>query len=160
MLPGERSLIAAARIPPIDATLDDGEAETSVAATIEAVRTLRNWRESIDAKPGLVIKARLDARPEVDDRLLAQLARFEWADGDATTRITFPRGAVDVLATDGLDLGAAERKRGAERERLEKEIARAEGKLGNERFVAKAPENVVAAEREKLDRLRAELEAL
>ena len=63
-------------------------------------------------------------------------------------------------ATEGLDLGAAEQKVEAERERLEKEIARAEGKLSNESFVAKAPEAVVAAEREKLERLRAELGAL
>jgi valyl-tRNA synthetase len=48
----------------------------------------------------------------------------------------------------------------AERERLRKEIARAEGMLANERFVANAPENVVAGEREKLERFRRELDAL
>jgi valyl-tRNA synthetase len=32
--------------------------------------------------------------------------------------------------------------------------------LGNERFVAKAPPDVVQAEREKLDRYRRELEAI
>src|SRR5438270_2028775 len=44
--------------------------------------------------------------------------------------------------------------------RLREEIARAEGKLANERFVAKAPEDVVNAERQKLERYRRELEAL
>jgi valyl-tRNA synthetase len=48
----------------------------------------------------------------------------------------------------------------AEVERLRSEIARAEGMLGNERFVARAPEDVVEAEREKLARYRRELEAL
>jgi valyl-tRNA synthetase len=48
----------------------------------------------------------------------------------------------------------------AERERLRKEIARSEGMLANERFVDKAPPEVVEAEREKLDRYRRELEAL
>ena len=48
----------------------------------------------------------------------------------------------------------------AEIERLRSEIARAEGMLGNERFVARAPEDVVEAEREKLARYRRELEAL
>ena len=47
-----------------------------------------------------------------------------------------------------------------ERERLRKEIARSEGMLANERFVAKAPPDVVEAEREKLERYRRELEAL
>ena len=48
----------------------------------------------------------------------------------------------------------------AERERLRKEITRAEGMLANERFVANAPEDVVAGEREKLERYRRELDAL
>jgi valyl-tRNA synthetase len=45
-------------------------------------------------------------------------------------------------------------------ERLQKEISRAERMLANERFVANAPAEVVAAEREKLERYRRELEAL
>jgi valyl-tRNA synthetase len=49
---------------------------------------------------------------------------------------------------------------GAEIDRLRREIARAEGMLANERFVKNAPEHVVAAEREKLERYRRELEAL
>jgi valyl-tRNA synthetase len=44
--------------------------------------------------------------------------------------------------------------------RLEKEVARAEGMLANERFVANAAPEVVEAEREKLARYRRELEAL
>jgi valyl-tRNA synthetase len=48
----------------------------------------------------------------------------------------------------------------AELERLRKEIARAEGKLANERFVAGAPADVVEAEREKLAKYRRELDAL
>jgi len=50
--------------------------------------------------------------------------------------------------------------RDAEVERLRKEVARAEGMLENERFVANAPDAVVAAEREKLERYRRELAAL
>jgi valyl-tRNA synthetase len=48
----------------------------------------------------------------------------------------------------------------AERERLQKEIARSEGMLANERFVAKAPAEVVEAERAKLERYRRELDAI
>jgi valyl-tRNA synthetase len=48
----------------------------------------------------------------------------------------------------------------AERGRLRKEIARAEGMLANERFVANAPADVVEAERAKLERYRGELELL
>jgi valyl-tRNA synthetase len=48
----------------------------------------------------------------------------------------------------------------AEIERLEQEVARAEGMLANERFTSKAPPEVVEAERDKLARYRRELDAL
>ena len=48
----------------------------------------------------------------------------------------------------------------SERERLRKEIARAEGMLANERFVANAPAAVVEDERAKLERYRRELDAI
>jgi valyl-tRNA synthetase len=48
----------------------------------------------------------------------------------------------------------------AEIERLRQEVARAEGMLGNERFVSSAPADVVEGEREKLARYRRELDAL
>jgi valyl-tRNA synthetase len=48
----------------------------------------------------------------------------------------------------------------AEVERLRREVGRAEGMLSNERFVANAPDDVVEAEREKLERYRRELDAL
>jgi valyl-tRNA synthetase len=48
----------------------------------------------------------------------------------------------------------------AEIERLEREVARAEGMLANERFTSKAPVAVVEAERGKLERYRRELDAL
>jgi valyl-tRNA synthetase len=55
---------------------------------------------------------------------------------------------------------AQDGSREREIERLRKEIARADGMLANERFVANAPPDVVEAEREKLERYRRELEAL
>jgi valyl-tRNA synthetase len=48
----------------------------------------------------------------------------------------------------------------AERERLRKEIERAERMLGDERFLAKAPPDVVEGERAKLERYRRELETI
>jgi valyl-tRNA synthetase len=75
-------------------------------------------------------------------------------------KVLVPGGAVEILASEDLDLGAAERKRAAERAKLEDEVQRAERKLANDGFVSKAPAQVVEAEREKLRRLQAELEAL
>jgi valyl-tRNA synthetase len=65
-----------------------------------------------------------------------------------------------VLPTEEVDTGVAQRRVTDQREHLRGEIARAEGKLANEGFVGKAPPPVVEAERDKLTRLRTELEAL
>jgi valyl-tRNA synthetase len=58
------------------------------------------------------------------------------------------------------DRAKADGSADAERERLRREIARAEGMLANERFTANAPAEVVAAERQKLERYRRELDAI
>ncbi len=71
-----------------------------------------------------------------------------------------PGGAIEILAGGELDLEAASRRLGQRRAKLAEEIQRAERKLGNDGFVAKAPPQVVDAEREKLRRLQEELAAL
>jgi valyl-tRNA synthetase len=76
---------------------------------------------------------------------------------DATASVPIPGGTVEILASDDVDLGAAQRKLDAKRVKLEAEIERAQRKLANPGFVAKAPANVVQAERDKLAALQAEL---
>jgi valyl-tRNA synthetase len=93
---------------------------------------------------------------------VSRLARVEWSlDGaEAVATVGVPGGTVLMLASDAVDV-AAERRRARERaDKLRGEIARAEGKLSNHGFVAKAPERVVQAERDKLARLKRELEEL
>ncbi|MCS7008063.1 MAG: class I tRNA ligase family protein, partial [Gaiellaceae bacterium] len=103
--------------------------------------------------------------PEPDTRFAADLGALDRVQEAA--RI-FRRSGVEV------ELGSDEERRifaavvrpervrvAADREaevaRLRREVARAEGMLANERFVAKAPPEVVQAEREKLERYRREL---
>jgi valyl-tRNA synthetase len=110
------------------------------------------------------VPARLSA-DGYDDAARAHVARLarvslDGAEGEAVATVPVPGGAVEVLPAEGLDPAEAQAKREAEAQRLRSEIARAESKLSNEGFVAKAPETVVEAEREKLSRLRAELERL
>jgi valyl-tRNA synthetase len=131
-----------------------------VGAVIAAVSALRSWRDDAGVKPGQVLPARLDGL-DGDAELVARMARLDLqADGETTAAVPFAGGMVEIRAGALVDPAEEERKREAERERLRGEIARAESKLANEGFVAKAPEQLVAGEREKLDRLRRELEAL
>jgi valyl-tRNA synthetase len=161
---GGEGLLAAGRLPAADDALRDPEAEAEVGRAIEAIRALRTWRDSVGVRAGAIVPGILQAPgyEAMRDRV-ADLARFELsADNGAepVASVAVPGGAVGVLGSDDVDLEAAGRRLADRRETLRKEIARAEGKLANEGFVAKAPDAVVQAERDKLSGLRAELEAM
>jgi valyl-tRNA synthetase len=162
-VPGAEGLLMAHRWPVADESLIDPEAEAEVGRAIAAVQELRGWRDRIGAAPAAVLPARLEAGGyERTAEHVARLARMAWSPdgGEPAASVAVPGGAVGVLPTDAVDLGAAARRIDERRGWLREEIARAEQKLANEGFVAKAPEAVVAAERDKLARLREEHQAL
>ena len=167
---GNEGLLAASRLPdPVDA-LRDPEAEAAMERTIEAIKALRTWRDSVGVKPGAVLPGLLRATGYDDTTgLVAALARFSFepsapatngGDGGEIASVAIPGGTIGVLASDHFDLGASERRLDGQRARLRSEIERAQGKLANERFVVKAPAAVVDAERLKLSALQGELAAL
>jgi valyl-tRNA synthetase len=165
-LDGAGELLAGAPYPRSQERLLDVEAELAIERAIEAITLVRGWRDSVGARAGLIVPARLCAEGyEQSGPLLARLARLELS-GDrqapdaAVASIPVPGGTVEVLSGEGLDLGAAERRRAAVREKLLAEIERVQGKLARPGFAEKAPSAVVAGERERLERLRAELEVL
>jgi valyl-tRNA synthetase len=159
-VPGAEDLLAIQRASGPDDSLRDAEAEARVGAVIAAVTALRSWRNETGVRPSETLPARVDGL-DGDADLVARMARLDLqADGGHTTAIPFAGGMVEIRAGSLVDPEAEARKRAAERARLQSEIARAEAKLASEGFVAKAPEQLVAAEREKLDRLRRELEQL
>ena len=83
----------------------------------------------------------------------AGAGRVRRRDGDAIATVD----GVELLETEGVDPEAVAARIEERREKLRSEVERGERKLGNEGFVAKAPADVVDAEREKLAAYRAEL---
>jgi valyl-tRNA synthetase len=161
-IPGAEGLLAAGGVLSEDAVLDEA-AERSVARVIEAIQALRGWRDFAGVRAAATVPARLAAEGyEETGEHLARLARLAFtSDGaEPVASVPVPGGAVEILPSDDVDLEGAERRLAAHRAKLEAEIERAEKKLFNQGFVAKAPPDVVEAEREKLARLRAELESL
>jgi valyl-tRNA synthetase len=155
-VPGAEGLLAGGRLPLPGER--DPEAEMAFGRVIESVTAIRAWRDGAGVRPADRLTAVL---PDgLESGAVGHLARLDLdgaRDGEPATVLT-PAGAAEIWG--GVDPAEEARKRGAQRKELESEIGRAEGRLANEGFVAKAPEAVVQAERDKLERLRAELDAL
>jgi valyl-tRNA synthetase len=162
---GGEGLLAGGRFPDPEPERIDEQAEADMQRAFAAVTALRGWRDSVDARPGTVIPARLNA-PGYEQVLdaIARMARFDLSRSDGTgepvAAVPVPGGTVDVFAVEGLDLTAAQRRLQSRYEALGGDVDRAEGKLANRGFVDKAPPEVVSAERDKLAALREERERL
>ncbi len=166
LMPGERGLLAVAPWPVPDRARLDEAAEAELARLIESVTVLRRYRDEVNAKAGKPIRARFaaDADATVRDHV-ARLARYEFVEaddgnGDVLATLPIPGGAVLVLPSEAFDAGEAARRIEAKREALRAEVERAERKLANEGFVAKAPPEVVEEQRRKLEEYREALERL
>ncbi len=128
---------------------------------IIAVRNIRGEMNISPAKkiPVLLRGDNADERRRMTENRqflssLAKLESLEWFEnGEAPMSATQLVGDTEVLVPmAGLIDKAAEIARlDKELERLNKEIARLQGKLGNEKFTARAPADVVEKEQEKLD---------
>jgi valyl-tRNA synthetase len=154
--PSRRGHLAVHPFPEADDSLRDPEAEEEVRGGIELTRRLRAWRDLVEAPAATVLLARAEGtRPR---EFVGRLARFEFAEngGDPVAAV----GPIKIFATAEIDAAAIAARLEARRDELRAEVARAEGKLGNEKFVDRAPPDVVEEEREKLARYRAELEEL
>ncbi len=148
--------------PAADDALLDPEAEAAIERQFEAVQAVRAWRQAVGAPPGPKLPAHIqgDFDGILDGILL--LARLEPADRAPADvpPIPVPGGTIAILPNPHVDLEAHAKRTAQQRQTLEAEIKRAEGKLANAGFVDKAPADVVQAERDKLERLKRELDEL
>jgi valyl-tRNA synthetase len=142
--------------PTADASLFDDEAESEIAEGIALTRSLRAWRDLAGVPVKAVLPAVIDGM--APSEFVGRLSRFAF-DGVGSEPVA-SIGPVRVLASDELDAEAVAERLDKRREELKAEILRAERKLGNDGFVAKAPPVVVEEERGKLERYRSELSEL
>jgi valyl-tRNA synthetase len=165
LMPGaERGLLATAEWPEADPERFDPAAEAEVGRLTEAVTALRRYRDEVGAKGS--VRGRLVAEGYKGlEEQLGRLARFELVSGasgnsDVLATVPIPGGGVQVLPSEAFDPAEAEKRLAARREQLRAEIKRAERKLANEKFVERAPAEVVEEERRKLEEYREALRRL
>jgi valyl-tRNA synthetase len=154
--PARQGHLAVHPFPRPEASLFDPGAEAEMGEAIDLTRNLRTWRDLVElaSKSTLPVHT-ADPLPE----FVSRLARVEVADGGSVDSIASV-GTVQILASPEIDAEAVAARLERRREELRSEVARAEGKLANEKFVARAPAELVEEERTKLERYRDELEEL
>jgi valyl-tRNA synthetase len=156
-------LLAASRLPAPDDALLDADAEERLARVIDVITTVRSWRNGANVPPGPVLPARIEADGLDDEALalIARLARLEPTTqaGDAVP-VAIPGGQVAILAGEHVDPEAERARVQKRRAEVEGQIAQTEARLANEKFASRAPAEVIASERAKVEALREELRTL
>ena len=168
-LPGQRGHIMVAPFPaPVDAW-EDPQAESTIRQVMEVVSSIRNVRSELGIHPGAKITVIALPYSEEAGRLLTSqeeaiftLARVETLNLLKEGELR-PRGAATVILEhleifiplEGLvDMKEELRKLTKEEGKLRKELAKTEAKLKNEKFLSRAPEEIVQKERDKVIRFQ------
>ncbi|AXY43444.1 valine--tRNA ligase [Halomonas sp. JS92-SW72] len=166
---GEGDSIMAQPWPTADDALLDDQATRDIEWLKGVIVAVRNIRAEMNIAPGKPLEVLLTKggaadreRLEANRRFLAKLAKLEsvtWLDDPAAAPLSATQlvGEMEVLVpmADLIDKDAELARLAREIEKQEKLIGGIEKKLGNEGFVAKAPEAVVEKERAKLAEFQA-----
>ena len=137
------------------------EAE-AMEAVMDITRNVRNIRAQMNVPPSRKAKIFIATDKAADIemagnyiRRLASASEVEFCPADFAE----PAGCAAAITAVGkaylplgdlIDIDKELERLAKEKDNLEAEVKRAQGKLSNERFVSKAPEKVVAEEKEKL----------
>ena len=162
--PDAPEALIVAEYPAGDAAFYDDEAEEDISLVMETVRSIRNLRAEFRIQQHQRIEAVLDlpqdgAVAEAEADAIKMLARVEplkfgaetnGAVSDDSVSLVLSKGVVTIPLSGLVDLDK-------ERERLREEIAdidrnreRLAARLNDERFLSRAPAEVVERERERL----------
>ncbi|KAB2890944.1 MAG: valine--tRNA ligase [Desulfobulbaceae bacterium] len=174
VLPGERPTLMLQPFPERREEWADRAAEEQMAMLMGVITGIRNIRSENDIHPSARIEACVVCADAAAKGLLdaystavADMTRLSGlvvqVGGDKPTdAATYIAGDIEIyVPLKGLvDVAAELEKLSREREKTEAKLKQVAGKLGNEKFLANAPADVVAGEKEKKEALEARLTAI
>ncbi len=171
-LPHEGPSVMVSQWPAYDETLHFAAEEAQMETLMDAVRAIRNRRSEMNVPPSK--KAKVLVLTEKKDTFaagagffpkLAYASDIELIDAvpeDAAKMASVVTGDAQLYMPMGdlIDFAAERARLEKEKAKVEDDIAFVMKKLDNPNFVSKAPEKVVAVEREKVEKLREHLAKL
>ncbi|MDR3631000.1 MAG: class I tRNA ligase family protein, partial [Desulfocapsaceae bacterium] len=171
VLPGTRKVLATTAYPEVREDWLHPAAESRMELLMGVITGIRNIRSEAEIHPSMKIEVFVVCPDREKAALLEQFApaitdMTRLADFTVQTESTRPDDAATFIAGDmeiyvplrGLiDVEAELAKLGKEREKVEAKLNQINGKLGNAKFLANAPADVVDKEKEKKSELDARL---
>lgn len=154
--------------PVVDATLLDESAIADIEWLKKVILGVRNIRGEMNISPNKAVpvyfskgdandKMRLDTN-EHFLKTLAKLESIHWlkASDEAPASAMALAGEMEILIPLAglIDKDSELQRLEKEIEKVKKDLGRVEGKLGNQKFIANAPEDVVSKEKSRLDELQ------
>ena len=172
-MPHDGASLVVAEYPVEHTEFDNQVAEKDMDNLIELIKAVRNSRSEVNAPMSsaidILIKAKDDDTRKVFENNVDYINRFCHPKRlEIAADIEAPKLAMTSVITgaevylplaDLIDLNEEISRLQKEAKKLESEVTRGEKKLGNEKFVANAPEAVVAKEKEKLANYKQQLAA-
>lgn len=172
-MPHDGASLVVAEYPVEHAEFDNQVAEKDMDNLIELIKAVRNSRSEVNAPMSsaidILIKTKDDDTRKVFENNVDYINRFCHPKRlEIAADIEVPKLAMTSVITgaevylplvDLIDLNEEISRLQKEAKKLESEVTRGEKKLGNEKFVANAPEAVVAKEKEKLANYKQQLAA-
>ena len=162
--PERPSTLIVAPYPEADAALLDEQAESQVESVMEMVRAIRNVRAEFRIERNQKVEAVVDApdsratiEAEADAiKALALVEDIRYASGDdqpdsrQQVSLVLTSGTVTVPLGGLIDFGRESERLSKEIEQIDANTERLSARLQDEGFLAKAPDDVVDRERERL----------
>ena len=172
-MPHDGASLVVAEYPVEHAEFDNQVAEKDMDNLIELIKAVRNSRSEVNAPMSsaidILIKTKDGDTRKVFENNVDYINRFCHPKRlEIAADIEAPKLAMTSVITgaevylplaDLIDLNEEISRLQKEAKKLESEVTRGEKKLGNEKFVANAPEAVVAKEKEKLANYKQQLAA-
>ena len=173
-LPGHDGMLITSKWPEAKKEYDFTAEAAQMEGVMEVIRAIRNLRAEMNVAPGkkatLILKPHegwKDALSSAEGyfKRLAGASSVEFIDANAihpeksASAVTDPCELFIPLG-ELVDVEKELARLDKDLKNAESEVVRADGKLKNEKFVAKAPANLVEAEREKLIASQARVEKL
>ncbi len=157
--------------PEFDESLSFAKEEEQMAKIIEAISLIRNRRAEMNVAPSKkakVIIATADRETYSDDTVkffiklasASEVAFVDACDDENAVQIVATSATVYIPLGELIDFNKERERLNKEKEKILSEIDRVDKKLGNEGFVAKAPAQLIEAEKAKREKYKEQLAAV